>query len=92
MEDIKVEEEKQTADGWEFSVKIGSEGDEIEYVVVLDKEYWKELTNDHCTPRELVKKSFKFLLDREPKESILKEFNFRDISKYFPKYEDEIRF
>lgn len=91
MENIKVKEEEQTTNGWKFLVKIGSEGNEIEYVVILDKAYWKELTSSHCTPEELVKKSFEFLLDRESKESILKEFNLRDISKYFPEYEDAIR-
>jgi len=42
-------------------------------------------------PEELVKKSFEFLLAREPKESILREFNLREIAKYFPEYESEIK-
>jgi hypothetical protein len=36
---------------------------------------------------ELVRESFRFLLDREPKESILREFKLSVISRYFPDYE-----
>jgi hypothetical protein len=39
------------------------------------------------TLEELVRESFRFLLDREPKESILQEFKLSVISRYFPDYE-----
>jgi hypothetical protein len=39
---------------------------------------------------ELVRESFRFLLDREPKESILREFKLSVISRYFPDYERAI--
>jgi hypothetical protein len=39
------------------------------------------------TLEELVQESFRFLLDREPKESILQEFKLSVISRYFPDYE-----
>lgn len=42
------------------------------------------------SPSELVDASFRFLLDREPKESILSRFELGDISRYFPEYEDRI--
>jgi hypothetical protein len=35
---------------------------------------------------ELVRDSFAFLLAREPKESILKEFDLAVIHRYFPDY------
>jgi hypothetical protein len=44
-----------------------------------------------CPPEELVRRSFEFLLERESKESILREFDITVISRYFPNYEDEIR-
>jgi hypothetical protein len=37
-----------------------------------------------------VRKSFLFLLEREPKESILRSFDLTVISRYFPEYEREI--
>jgi hypothetical protein len=38
-----------------------------------------------------VEESFRFLLEREPKESILRRFNLTVISRYFPEYEREIK-
>ena len=39
------------------------------------------------TAEDLVRDSFAFLLQREPKESILKEFDLSVIERYFPEYE-----
>jgi hypothetical protein len=39
---------------------------------------------------ELVRDSFRFLLERESKESILREFKLSVIARYFPEYEREI--
>ena len=38
-------------------------------------------------PEDLVVDSFRFLLEREPKESILKEFELSVIKRYFPEYD-----
>lgn len=43
------------------------------------------------TPEELIRKSFDFLLEREPKESILREFEVAAIARYFPDYEEAVR-
>jgi hypothetical protein len=42
-------------------------------------------------PEDFVKKSFKSLSKREDKDSILKEFNIKQIREYFPEYETEIK-
>ncbi len=100
--DVEIKKKEQIESGWNFLVGI----DDIEYAVTLDKEYWEKLTpstgsgqapstssgqaHGQLTPEELVRKSFEFLLEREPKESILREFNLNVISKYFPEYEKEI--
>ena len=39
----------------------------------------------------LVEASFRFLLAREPKESIMRSFELPVIARYFPEYTDEIR-
>ena len=39
----------------------------------------------------LVEASFEFLLEREPKESILRSFNLSDIEHYFPEYPKQVR-
>lgn len=36
---------------------------------------------------ELIGASFRFLLDREPREAILRRFDLGVISRYFPEYE-----
>lgn len=40
---------------------------------------------------DLVRRSFEFLLEREPATSILREFGIRDIEQYFPEYPTVIR-
>ena len=83
MSEIEIKKEKQTEKGWEFEVEF--EGDSFN--VSLDKEYWKKLTGGNQSQGDLVTKSFEFLLEREPKEFILKSFDLRIIGKYFPEYE-----
>lgn len=67
--------------------EIGGE----EFVVLMDEPYWQELTGGKESVESLVKRSFEFLLDREPKEAILKQFNLKDIEKYFPEFKKEIK-
>jgi hypothetical protein len=38
-----------------------------------------------------VRSSFRFLLEREQRESILRTFNLEAIARYFPEWEAEIR-
>ena len=80
---IKVEKKNQQG----FTVKVGGK----EYNVNLDDEYWQDLTGGKIAKEELIKESFKFLLEREPKESILSRFNLRIINQYFPEFEEEIK-
>lgn len=79
---VRLEDEKK----WVFGVRV----EDMDYEVEVKREDYERLTGGKVTPEELVEKSFRFLLDREPKESILKQFNITDISKYFPEYENEI--
>jgi hypothetical protein len=44
-----------------------------------------------ATAERLVEASFEFLLEREPKESILRSFHLSDIEHYFPEYPKQIR-
>ncbi len=43
-----------------------------------------------ATPEVLIDASFRFLLDREPKESIMREFDLTIISRFFPEYPTRI--
>ena len=44
-----------------------------------------------ATPEELLEASFAFLLEREPKESILSRFELPVIERYFPEYPAVVR-
>jgi hypothetical protein len=41
-------------------------------------------------PERLIDAAFRFLLDREPKESILSSFDLSVIARYFPEFEREL--
>ena len=46
--------------------------------------------SDGAEPERLLEASFEFLLEREPKESILRKFELPVIERYFPEYKNEI--
>lgn len=60
------------------------------HIVTIKADYAQKLTNGHISHTELLKKSFEFLLQREPNTSILRSFDLSVISRYFPEYEREI--
>lgn len=72
-----------------FLVEVDSDGT-TKHKVTIDEGYYQKLTGGKTSPEDLIKKSFEFLLERESNQSILKEFNLRIISSYFPEYENEI--
>ncbi len=75
----------------EFLVTIEEKGSRSEHEVILDDEYYQNLTYGEISKEELIKRSFEFLLERESKESILSKFNLRVIKNYFPEYEEKIK-
>ena len=58
--------------------------------VTVQKSDYERLTEKSVPVETLVRKSFEFLLEREPKESILSQFDLMVIGRYFPEYEQEI--
>ena len=80
-----------TRDGWTCQVRVGEGRDATHHEVqILDADL-ERLAPGALDPTELVRRSFDFLLAREPKESILRSFELTAISQYFPEYEREIR-
>ena len=84
---IKVE--RKSKDEYEVIVREGKT--ETNHLVALDDAYHRHLTQGKISKEELIKRSFEFLLKREPKESILPRFNLKVISRYFPEYEEEMK-
>lgn len=81
---------KEIENGWEFEVEIEENGSKTNHKVTVNRDFYQKITQGKIPPETLVKKSFEFLLEREPAESILSEFNLEQISAYFPEYEGEI--
>jgi hypothetical protein len=66
-------------------------GSQTRHKISMDKEYYEKMSAGIIGPEDFVKKSFEFLLKREDKDSILKEFNVKQIREYFPEYEIELK-
>jgi len=73
-----------------YEVIVNSKCKTTHVVSISDKDYL-DLTNKKVTKEELLKFSFKFLLERESNTSILSSFELRLISKYFPEYENSVK-
>jgi hypothetical protein len=83
---------RTTSEGepWTFQVTVSEGGSQTSHLVEVSRDAYTRLTGEVCGPDELVWRSFEFLLEREPKESILSEFDITVIGRYFPEYEREI--
>jgi len=75
----------------EFRVRVIDSKNESSHRVTVNPEHYNRLTGGKIEAKELVRRSFEFLLEREPKESILGQFDLQVIGRYFPEYEREIK-
>jgi len=90
MANIVVQSQNSDKDLFVFRVEVIEEDSQSTHKVELDREEYQNLTDGKISPQELIQCSFEFLLEREPKESILGSFNISVISRYFPEYAREI--
>jgi hypothetical protein len=89
MSEITVE--CATVDGgWLACVSVADHGSSLEFEVAVSQAELTRFDPDSSDPCPLVRRSFEFLLAREPKESILRSFGLSIIARYFPEYEREI--
>ena len=68
-----------------FEVSVSTSQTTNHRVRVTD-EVHADLTNRAISKIDLIERSFKFLLEREPNTSILSEFSIETINRYFPEY------
>jgi len=78
------------ADG-AFRVRVTEGASQSSHHVTVKPEDYARLANGKAEPAELVRRSFEFLLEREPKESILARFDLAVIARYFPEFAREIQ-
>ena len=87
MTDIDVTS-RTHADGWTASVVVTeADGSASRHEVTVTRAVLEQLAPGADDPVDLVRRSFIFLLAREPKESILRSFDLPVIGRYFPDYE-----
>lgn len=86
MAEIRVEREQ--GDVWRVEVAEG--GSSTEHRVTVTDEHLERFGAGADAER-LLRESFEFLLEREPKESILGRFELPVIERYFSEYPEEIR-
>ena len=73
-----------TADGAACAVVVRDATGESSYHVTV--------TDPACADHDrLVRETFEFLLEREPRGSILPSFDLSVVRRYFPEYDDEIQ-
>ena len=72
--------------GWICEVTVHN-GRETHLRVHVTRADLPRLAPGASDPQDLVRASIAFLLEREPRESILREFDLSAIARYFPEYE-----
>lgn len=83
---------RPTATGWTCSVRLGEpDAPSSRHEVTLSRADLDRLAPGATHPTDLVRRSFEFLLKREPPTSILRTFDLPLIGRYFPEYESTIR-
>src|SRR6266704_6688692 len=85
-------EVRRTGDGdpLGFEVLVREGKGETRHQVTMSRKACERLTGGKHAPERLIEAAFFFLLDREPKESILGRFDVTLIARYFPEFEREL--
>ena len=78
-------------EGFVCEVTLGSDAAATRHTVSVSRSDLERLAPGHDDPDRLVAASYRYLLEREPRESILRSFELPVIERYFPGYEREIR-
>ncbi len=73
-----------------FEVMVREGGGETRHEVTMSLATYERLTAGEHAPERCIEAAFRFLLDREPKESILGRFDVTVIARYFPEFEREL--
>jgi hypothetical protein len=84
--DVRVE---PTPGGWVANVDVTQGTARTRHRVTVGRDDLARYGATDAT--DLVRRSFAFLLAREPNTSILREFRITEIERYFPEYRDEVR-
>ncbi|HKW55579.1 MAG TPA: hypothetical protein VJO12_17950 [Stellaceae bacterium] len=81
---------KAGADPLAFEVVVREGSGESRHHVTLARALCEKLAGSEQAAEKCIEAAFRFLLDREPKESILARFDVSVIQRYFPDFEREL--
>ncbi|HEY2446707.1 MAG TPA: hypothetical protein VGI20_13310 [Rhizomicrobium sp.] len=81
----------QTGEPLQFQVLVRETSGETSHTVTMSRPTCEKLAGGERTPEQVIEAAFRFLLDREPKESILSRFDVTEISRYFPEFPRELQ-
>lgn len=81
---------REEGDTYVADVTVNEGDSSTSHTVEFSNAYYQKLTSGNYPPELLVERSFEFLLQREPKESIMGSFNLTVINRYFGDYETTI--
>ena len=82
-----IQVQRSVNDEWLVTINANSR---TEHVVHLSKADLDQVGYGHSA-EEVLRESFRFLLEREPNTSILSSFSLPMIGRYFPEYQQEMR-
>ena len=74
-----------------FRVRVSNGKIETSHTVTLRRPDYERLSGEKVEAAELVRMAFQFLLENEPKESILGRFDLPLIGRYFPNFDAEMK-
>ncbi len=86
---IKVTQ-TESGDPMVFNVIVEGRNGHSEHRVSMEDSTYQRLTGGKHTPVECIDAAFRFLVEREPVESILKSFDVKVISMYFSNFEEQV--
>ena len=78
-----------SGDPMQFEVEVREGGGQTRHRVTMAQATLATLASS-SSAQAVIQAAFAFLLDREPKESILSRFDVTVIARYFPEFEREI--
>ena len=81
---------KAGTDPLTFDVVVREGSGESRHHVTMTRAMSERLAGSERTPEACIEAAFRFLLEREPKESILAQFDVSVIQRYFPEFEREL--
>jgi hypothetical protein len=88
MSDTAISVTPAAAGTLTFDVVVRDARGESRHHVTIEADEAERWAKLGAVPCACVKAAMQFLLDREPKESILSAFDMRVIRRYFPEFDD----